>query len=71
LFYSDDDEVSKNNTNDDTSDDEESDGISGDEFVPTSITPAGQPLVKGSRVFAKWTDDHFYPGVIGNISGEK
>ncbi|CAF5037733.1 unnamed protein product, partial [Rotaria socialis] len=47
------------------------DDVSGDEFIPTTKTSTGQSLTKGSRIFAKWVDGHFYPGVIGNVSGEK
>ncbi|CAF4587405.1 unnamed protein product [Rotaria sp. Silwood1] len=80
---SDDDEVSKTNTNEDSTDEDNNDDdddddddvptddISGDEFIPTSKNSTGQSLTKGSRVFAKWLDGHFYPGVIGNSNGEK
>ncbi|CAF3336629.1 unnamed protein product [Rotaria socialis] len=58
---------------DDEEDDDEmpTDDVSGDEFIPTTKTSTGQSLTKGSRIFAKWVDGHFYPGVIGNVSGEK
>ncbi|CAF2591714.1 unnamed protein product [Rotaria sp. Silwood2] len=81
---SDDDEVSKTNTNEDSTDDDNNDDdddddvddaptddISGDEFIPTSKSSTGRSLKKGLRVFAKWVDGHFYPGVIGNSNGEK
>jgi hypothetical protein len=80
LFYSDNDEVSKSNRNEDSSDDDDNgkkdneptDDISGDEFIPTPPNSAGQSLTKGLRVFAKWVDGHFYPGIIGSIiKGEK
>jgi len=78
---SDDDKVSKTNANEDSStdddndedneDDEPTDDISGDEFIPTPTNHTGQSLTKNSRVFAKWIDGHFYPGIIGSINGEK
>lgn len=82
LFDSDNDEVSKGNANEESSDDgndnegEEdddapTDNISGDEFIPAAKTSIGRSLTKGSRVFAKWVDGNFYPGIIGNIHGEK
>ena len=57
-------------------DDEESDSqvtenVSGDEFEPPSMNRAEKTIGKGSRVFAKWVDGHYYPGAVGNISGEK
>jgi hypothetical protein len=73
LFYSDNDEVSKTNKNEDSSDDandnddEPTDNISGDEFIPTPPNSAGETLKKGLRVFAKWIDGHFYPGIIGSV----
>jgi len=76
LFYSDNDEVSKKNKNEDSSDDaddnednddEPTDNISGDEFLPTPPNSGGESLKKGLRVFAKWVDGHFYPGVIGSV----
>ncbi len=81
FFYSDHEDVSKGNANDDSSDDDNdkeeedddapTDNISGDEFIPTRKNLTGKSLTKGSRVFAKWVDGHFYPGIIGNIHGEK
>ncbi len=78
LFYSDNDEVSKSNTNKDSSDDDDhkdddepTDDISGDEFIPKRTNSTGKSLTKGSRVFAKWVDGNFYPGIIGNINGGK
>jgi len=80
LFYSDNDEVSKANTNKDSSDDDDddhkdddepTDDISGDEFIPKRTNSTGKSLTKGSRVFAKWFDGNFYPGIIGNINGGK
>jgi len=46
------------------------DNLSGEEFVPL-VKSSDQPIKKGLRVFAKWIDGHFYPGIIGNVSGEK
>lgn len=80
CFYSDGgNKVSKTVTIVDLSDDDNNEGedekptddVSGDEFIPTSTTSTGQPLKKSSRVYAKWTDGNFYPGIIGNIHGEK
>ena len=80
LFISDDDEVSKTTTNEDSSEDNDNgmkdddtptDDVSGDEFIPKPTNSIDQSSTKGSRVFAKWIDGHFYPGVIGNIGSEK
>ncbi|CAF0929080.1 unnamed protein product [Adineta ricciae] len=54
---------------DDDDEDEPTDNISGEDFVPTNTS--GQALKKGSRVYAKWLDGHFYPGIVGNINGDK
>ena len=77
YFISDDDEAPKDNTDDESSDDENegddapTDNISGDEFIPPRNSSAGQSLTKGARIYAKWVDGHFYPGIIGNINGDK
>ena len=63
------DKKNKSDEDDDDDEDEPTDDISGEEFVPTNTS--GQPLKKGSRVYAKWLDGHFYPGIVGNINGEK
>lgn len=40
-------------------------------LFPRRKKSSDQTVRKGSRVFAKWIDNHFYPGIIGNINGEK
>ncbi|UJR37367.1 hypothetical protein I4U23_030075 [Adineta vaga] len=64
---SDDNKDEDDNDNDD--DDEPTGNLSGDDFMPTNSS--GQPVKKGLRVYAKWLDGHFYPGIVGNVSGEK
>jgi hypothetical protein len=80
TVQSDNDEVSKANTNKDSSDDDDddhkdddepTDDISGDEFIPKRTNSTGKSLTKGSRIFAKWFDGNFYPGIIGNINSGK
>ncbi|CAF1307195.1 unnamed protein product [Rotaria magnacalcarata] len=67
-----DDEDSTGDDEEDDDDDEiPTDDVNGDEFIPPTKTSTRQSLTKGSRIFAKWVDGHFYPGVIGNVSGEK
>jgi len=58
------------NDDGDEDDDMPTDNLSGEEFVPP-VKSSDQPIKKGLRVFAKWIDGHFYPGIIGNVSGEK
>ncbi|CAF1042036.1 unnamed protein product [Adineta steineri] len=75
----DDEVVRKPNINDDSSDDDDddenteddepTDDITGEEFIPTNSS--GKLLTKGLRVFAKWTDGHFYSGSIASINGER
>jgi hypothetical protein len=80
LLYSDDDKITKtvriaadssDDDKDEDEDDKPTDDITGDEFIPTAANTIEQSLAKNSRVFAKWLDGCFYPGVIGNINGEK
>ncbi|CAF3873229.1 unnamed protein product, partial [Adineta steineri] len=73
----DDEVVRKPNIHDDSSDDdghsteddEPTDDITGEEFIPTNSS--GKLLTKDLRVFAKWTDGHFYSGSIASINGER
>lgn len=65
------DENDEDKDDDKNEDDIPTDDISGDEFIPEPKSSTEQALTKGLRVFAKWIDGHFYPGVIGNVSGEK
>lgn len=79
YFFSDREEASKDNAENDSSDTEDedepddvpTDDISGDEFNPARTNFAGEPLTKGLRVFAKWLDGHFYPGIINSVNSDK
>lgn len=69
VIHIDDDDESSDDDNDDDDDDGPSDDVTGDEFVPPTVS--SQSLKKGSRLFAKWHDGNFYPGLVSYVSGEK
>ena len=56
---------------DDNDDNTMTDDLTGEDFIPPSNGLAAKPIQNGSRIFAKWRDGRFYPGVIGNMNGDK
>ncbi len=63
--------IVQESSDNDNDDDEPTDNISGDEFIPPRTNSTRRLSTKGSRVFARWLDGNFYPGIIGHINGEK
>ncbi|CAF1531520.1 unnamed protein product, partial [Didymodactylos carnosus] len=49
---------------------EVTDDCSGEEWWPPSMNNDDTPEI-GTHVFAKWTDSHFYPGIVSDVMGNK